>query len=200
MKKSIFILLTTLTSLSAIADKVDVKFYTPEIVRVTKYPDNTNAKDRESLVVTAKPENVKVTATVDDKVTCYKTSSLIVTTDNKTGNVSFYTPDWQLLVKEGNHGFIPITDGIDKGKYKVMQSFALEVDEPIYGVGMLQNGKMSQRGEHRLMQQSNLEDFAHFFQSIKGYGIYWDNYSPTTLNDNETLELESQVGDLVDYY
>ncbi len=81
-----------------------------------------------------------------------------------------------------------------------MQSFALEADEPIYGIGMLQNGKMSQRGEHRRMQQSNLEDFAHFFQSIKGYGIYWDNYSPTNLNDNETLELESEVGNLVDYY
>ena len=65
---------------------------------------------------------------------------------------------------------------------------------------MLQNGKMSLRGEHRMMQQSNLEDFAHFFQSIKGYGVYWDNYSPTALNDNDTLELESQVGDVVDYY
>ncbi|MDE6395446.1 MAG: DUF5110 domain-containing protein, partial [Duncaniella sp.] len=67
-------------------------------------------------------------------------------------------------------------------------------------IGMLQNGKMSLRGEHRMMQQSNLEDFAHFFQSIKGYGVYWDNYSPTALNDNDTLELESQVGDVVDYY
>jgi alpha-D-xyloside xylohydrolase len=65
---------------------------------------------------------------------------------------------------------------------------------------MLQNGKMSLRGEHRRMQQSNLQDYAQFFQSIKGYGVYWDNYSPTNLNDNKTLELESQVGKLVDYY
>ena len=50
------------------------------------------------------------------------------------------------------------------------------------------------------MQQSNLEDFAHFFQIIKGYGIFCDNYSPTRIDDNKTLELESQVGDVVDYY
>ena len=91
-------------------------------------------------------------------------------------------------------------DGPDKGSYKVKQCFALGADEPIYGIGMMQNGKMSLRGEHRKMQQSNLEDFAHFFQSIKGYGIFWDNYSPTRIDDNKTLELESQVGDVVDYY
>ncbi|MDE5840784.1 MAG: DUF4968 domain-containing protein [Muribaculaceae bacterium] len=161
-----------LTSLSTYAaEKVSVKFYTPEIVRIIKYPDGKPDTDRESLVVTAKPENVKVDGTIDDDVTCYRTSRLIVTTDNKTGKVSFYKPDWELLVAEGSHGFTPITEGIDKGSYKVMQSFVLEEDEPIYGIGMLQNGKMSQRGEHRLMQQSNLEDFAHFFQSIKRYGI-----------------------------
>ncbi len=200
MKKSIFFLLSAFTALSASADKVDVKFYTPEIVRVTKYPDGKEAKERNSLVVIAKPENVKVIGTIDDDKNVYKSSALTVTTDNKTGKVSFYKPDGELLVAEGKHGFTPITEGIDKGAFKVMQSFALEANEPIYGIGMLQNGKMSQRGEHRRMMQSNLEDFAHFFQSIKGYGIYWDNYSPTHLNDNETLELESEVGDLVDYY
>ncbi len=185
---------------TAAADRVDVKFFTPEIVRILKYPGDAQAKERESLVVTAKPENVKVSVSSKGTETHYKTSALTVVADDKDGKVSFFKPDGTLLVAEGKHGFTPITEGIDKGSFKVMQSFALEADEPIYGVGMLQNAKMSQRGEHRLMQQSNLEDFAHFFQSIKGYGIYWDNYSPTTLNDNETLELESQVGDLVDYY
>ncbi|MDE5585157.1 MAG: glycoside hydrolase family 31 protein [Muribaculaceae bacterium] len=199
--KSVMGCMLALTALSAVAaEKVSVKFYTPEIVRIVKYPEGKPAAERESLVVTAKPEDVKVTGVIDYDATCYDSSALRVLVDNNSGKVSFFKPDGELIVAEGKYGFTPITEGIDKGSYKVMQSFALEVDEPIYGVGMLQNGKMSQRGEHRLMQQSNLEDFAHFFQSIKGYGIFWDNYSPTTLNDNETLELESQVGDLVDYY
>lgn len=189
-----------LLSIPAVAQKVDVQFFTPEIIRIQKYPEGKPATDRNSLVVIATPENVKVTKSEKENETTYKSESLIVKVDEATGKVSFFTKDGSLLMSEGNYAFTPITEGIDKGAYKVMQSFALETDEPIYGIGMLQNGKMSQRGEHRLMQQSNLEDFAHFFQSIKGYGIYWDNYSPTALNDNATLELESQVGDCVDYY
>lgn len=192
--------MAVLTVLPVMAQTVDVKFYTPEIVRVQKFPEGKEPFQRESLVVIAQPENVKFTKSKKGEETIYKTSSLTVEVNEKIGKVSFYKPDGSLLLAEGNYSFTPIPDGIDKGSYKVMQSYALEVDEPIYGIGMLQNGKMSQRGEHRLMQQSNLEDYAHFFQSIKGYGIFWDNYSPTNLNDNATLELESQVGDLVDYY
>lgn len=188
------------TTIRSYADGVNVQFFTPEIVRVIKTPKGTSAIERNSMVVIAKPENVKLKKTEHQGVTIYETEALIVEVNGGSGKVSFYKPDGTLLLAEGDYSFTPISDGIDKGAYKVMQSFALDKDEPIYGVGMLQNGKMSQRGEHRLMQQSNLEDYAHFFQSIKGYGIYWDNYSPTTFNDNATLELESQVGELVDYY
>lgn len=199
MKRYLFASIAlALSSTIAIADNVSVEFYTPEIVRVLKTPDGGAAP--QTLVVTAKPENVKLTTKTDGNVTTYKSKALTVTVDEKSGKVSFLKPDGTLLLAEGAYKFTPIPAGIDKGSYKVMQSFALEADEPIYGIGMLQNGKMSQRGEHRLMQQSNLEDFTSFFQSLKGYGIYWDNYSPTTLNDNATLELESQVGDAVDYY
>lgn len=188
------------TALPVFAENVDIQFYTPKIVRVQKFPGNNAGTDKKSMVVIAKPETVKFKKSEKQGEIFYKSDVLTVSVNEKNGKVSFYKSDGTLLMAEGNFSFTPISKGIDKGSYKVMQSFALEEDEPIYGVGMLQNGKMSQRGEHRLMQQSNLEDFAHFFQSIKGYGIYWDNYSPTTLNDNVTLELESQVGDAVDYY
>lgn len=189
-----------LASLPGQAHDVSVEFFTPGIVRVLKTPESGTASDRKSEVVIATPDKVKLRQSTEGDVSSYKSSDLTVTVDRASGKVSFYKPDGELLVAEGSFSFTPIESGIDKGSYKVMQSFALESDEPIYGVGMMQNGKMSQRGEHRKMQQSNLEDFAHFFQSIKGYGIYWDNYSPTNLNDNATLELESQVGDAVDYY
>ncbi len=199
MKVFIGCLLTITALIASAGENISVRFYTPQIVRIQKYPDST-VISRESIVVTALPEDVKVARNSANNSTEYKTRALKVTVDNETGKVSFFKPDGELLVAEGRYGFTPIADGIDKGAYKVMQSWALEKDEPIYGIGMLQNGKLSQRGEHRLMQQSNLEDFAHFFQSIKGYGIFWDNYSPTTLNDDETLEMESQVGNMVDYY
>ena len=51
------------------------------------------------------------------------------------------------------------------------------------------------------MIQGNVEDVSPFFQSTKGYGLYWDNYSPTLFTDNEEeTSFRSDVGDCMDYY
>ena len=173
-----------------------VEFFTPSIVHIVK--DAGEPKERKSEVVIATPEKVKVSESEAGGAKTYRSAALTVTVQD--GRVTFADSKGNVLLKEGEHRFTPIVEGIDAGSYRVKQGFAIEKDEPIYGLGLLQNGKMSQRGEHRLMQQSNLDDYSHFWQSIKGYGIYWDNYSPTQIDDNETLEMESQVGSGVDYY
>ena len=176
-----------------------VEFMTPDIVHITKTADGQKV-EKQSLVVTAQPEAVKVKVSEANGKKRYQSKALTVIVDKDNGQVTFCKPDETVLLVDAGSSFIPITEGIDKGAYKVKQSFTLEKDEPIYGLGMLQNGKMNLRGEHRNMQQSNLEDYAHFFQSIKGYGIFWDNYSPTRIDDDEQLTLVSEVGKLVDYY
>ena len=180
-----------------------VEFYTPRTVRIVKDNGQGTPSDRKSLVVTAQPEKVKVSRSERDGATIYRSEALTVTV--KDGLVSFADSKGNPLTAEGETVFTPIGDGPDKGAFKVRQTFAVDGDEGIYGVGMLQNGKMSQRGENRRMQQSNLEDYAHFYQTIKGYGIYWDNYSPTQLvtpADGQAgqVELTSEVGDVADYY
>jgi alpha-D-xyloside xylohydrolase len=51
------------------------------------------------------------------------------------------------------------------------------------------------------MEQSNLEDFQNVLQSIKGYGIYWENYSPTLFEDNaQGMTFTSEAGQGIDYY
>jgi alpha-D-xyloside xylohydrolase len=51
------------------------------------------------------------------------------------------------------------------------------------------------------MVQGNTDDYIPFFQSVKGYGIFWDNYSPTQFVDNaEGTSFRSDVGDCADYY
>ncbi len=174
-----------------------IEFFTPSIVHVVKEPGTQNVPTKSEVVI-ATPQQVNVKEKTAGGTTTYKSSELTVTVND--GKVTFADAKGNVILKEGDFGFKPINDGVDKGAYKVKQCFAIDKDEPIYGLGLLQNGKMSQRGEHRKMQQSNLEDFCHFWQSIKGYGIYWDNYSPTQIDDNETLELESQVGKKIDYY
>jgi len=196
--KKILMTVMLLALLTTTANAQTIEFYTPNIVRVVKTASDADAKP-ESRVVIAKPENVKVAVAKKGEATTYTSNALVVTVSN--GAVTFATRKGEVLLKDEAPKFTAIESGIDAGSYKVGQAFDLDKDEPIYGLGLLQNGKMSQRGEHRNMMQSNLEDFAHFFQSIKGYGIYWDNYSPTRIDDNaNALTLTSQVGKAVDYY
>jgi len=205
MNKKLFLLATCAfgSAFINVADAQNVEFYTPSIVRITKdSPKGTNT-DKQSLVVTAKPQKVKVSTQQTAAGTVYKSSSLTITV--KDGQVTFADAKGNVLMQDGKPTFTAITSGPDKDAYKVGQTFSCDADEGIYGIGMLQNGKMSQRGENRRMEQSNLEDFTHFYQSIKGYGIYWDNYSPTQLITPDEgkagqITLESEVGKLVDYY
>ncbi|MCF0198348.1 MAG: DUF5110 domain-containing protein [Bacteroidaceae bacterium] len=182
------------------AQAQEITFFTPSTVRVVKNAPDTSKETGLSLVVTAKPEAVKVAKKTSGDVTTYSSSAITVSVNTKTQQVTFADKKGNTLMQEGSMGFNPITSGPDAGRYKVKQAFALPEDECIYGLGLLQNEKMSQRGEHRLMTQSNLEDYSHFFQSIKGYGVYWDNYSPTRIDDGKEMALESQVGTKIDYY
>ncbi len=158
---------------------------------------------------------VRVVKTVDGNpqtIAAKQSLSVIMTPDAKAkadftwsidsqGAVTFKDKKGNILLQETACTFTPLTEGPDKGSFRVKQGFQLEEGEPIYGLGLLQNGKMSQRGENRRMIQDNLEDFSHFFQSVKGYGVFWDNYSPTWITDeNDILSLDSEVGKLVDYY
>ncbi len=186
--------------LAGTVEAQEVKFFTPRTVRIVKNAPDMSKEMGLSLVVTAEPEAVKVKTRTDGDIVTYSSSAITVSVNTKTQKVSFSDSKGNRLMEEGTMAFTPIKAGPDAGRYKVKQAFALDENEPIYGVGMIQNEKMSQRGEHRLMMQSNLEDFSHFFQSVKGYGIYWDNYSPTQIDDGKELSLESQVGCKVDYY
>ena len=106
----------------------------------------------------------------------------------------------QLLAEKSGMQFIDFDDAGTK-TYQVYQPFVLDKEEAIYGLGQLQNGKMIQRNMTKNLIQGNVEDVSPFFQSTKGYGVFWDNYSPTLFTDNEVeTSFRSEVGDCVDYY
>ena len=176
---------------------VRLEFYTPRTVRVLKSPAG-HKYDKQGLVVIAKPENVKVI----QKGNTVSSEVLTVVMDSKTGALTFSAKGKTLLREKGAVTFETRTEGPDAGKYRVTQSFQLDKDEAIYGLGTIQNGKMNRRGEHKLMEQSNLEDFQNVLQSVKGWGIYWDNYSRTQFDDDPVkgMSFSSEVGDCEDYY
>ena len=161
------------------AQDVKIEFITPSIVHVVK------GQPTKTLVVTAKPQDVAVTK----KGNTTSSKELTVKQDAK-GNLTFLTAKGKVLLKEKECDVL-----------EARQTFTLDKDEAIYGLGTIQNGKMNRRGEKKRMEQSNLEDFQNVLQSIKGYGIYWENYSPTLFEDNaEGMTFDAEVGDGVDYY
>jgi len=121
---------------------------------------------------------------------------------SENGKILFSTPLNKILLSEKEDGarFIDFNDAGVK-TYSVYQSFVLDKDEAIYGLGQQQQGKMVQRNLKLNMVQGNTDDYIPFFQSVKGYGLFWDNYSPTIFEDNsESTSFKSDVGDCIDYY
>ena len=179
MKRALIGLTALLTIVVCWAQDTKVEFFAPGIVHVVK---GTATK---SLVVIAKPEEVVVAKNGNT----WKSSKLTVKQDAQ-GNLTFLTAKGKVLLKE---------KGCDISK--VRQTFLLDKDEAIYGLGTIQNGKMNRRREHKRMEQSNLEDFQNVLQSIKGWGLYWENYSPTQFDDGpEGMSFTSEAGEGIDYY
>ena len=84
---------------------------------------------------------------------------------------------------------------------EITQSFILDEDEYIYGLGQHQNGKMNQRGQRLVLEQNNMEIAIPYFVSVKGYGVYWDTYSITTFDDTPMgTSFKSEAGEAIDYY
>ena len=166
------------------AQGVKIEFFTPSVVHVVKYPGQPVTP--ESKVIIAKPQEVKLTR----KGSTTSSSELTVKLDEKTGCIIFLDAKGKVLLREKSHTFTPLN-----------QTFTLDKGEAIYGLGTIQNGKMNRRGEHKRMEQSNLEDFQNVIQSIKGWGLYWDNYAPTQFDDDARgMSLTSEAGDVIDYY
>jgi len=188
----LLLLLFSLSFLAPLsAQDVKIEFITPSIVHVTK------GQPTKTLVVTAQPEDVKLMT----KGNAVSSDVLTVKQDPKTGCLTFLTAQGKVLLRER---------GCDVKA--VRQTFILDKDEAIYGLGTIQNGRMNRRGErqrvgdgtsgmHKRMEQSNLEDFQNVLQSIKGWGLYWENYSPTQFDDDANgMTFTSEAGEGIDYY
>lgn len=190
------------TGLKATLQSMDVElqFFSPSIIRVIKSPEGVAYK-KESLSVVKSPQKPDISISQQADVVTLKSDSVIVDLNLSTGKVSYYDLNGKLMFTEKDYGtqFTPTLD-VKKESYTVRQAFMLEKEEAIYGLGQIQNGKLNQRGNRIVLKQDNMKITIPFFQSIKGYGVFWDNYSPVTFNDNaQELSLES-LGDLCDYY
>jgi alpha-D-xyloside xylohydrolase len=180
---------------------IEIQFYGPSLVRVLKWPENKNFT-KESLSVIKTPQKTVFAIRQQEDELSLKSASLIVLLNLKNGMISFKSNDARPLLNEKEAG-VKFTGFNDAGSktFNVSQVFLLDKEEAIYGLGQQQQGKMIQRNLKLNMVQGNTDDYIPFFQSVKGYGLFWDNYSPTLFEDSpESTSFKSEVGDCVDYY
>jgi len=180
---------------------VEIQFYNPSTVRVLKSPVGITYT-KKSLSVIETPQKPAFNLKQTGDVLSLKSNSIQVDLNLKSSKISFSTPAGEPLLSEKEKG-VAFTDFIDAGTktFSVSQSFLLDTNETIYGLGQQQQGKMVQRNLKLKMIQGNTDDYVPFFVSVKGYGLFWDNYSPTLFVDTVIgTSFKSDVGDCVDYY
>lgn len=180
---------------------VEIQFYTASIARIIKSPAGTSF-NKKSLSVIAAPQQVKLNINEQAGILTVKSERVSVKCNLSSGTINFYTNAGAVLLneKENSASFKPFNDA-GSNTYNIEQAYVLDKEEAIYGLGQQQKGKMVQRNLTLNMVQGNTDDYVPFIISVKGYGLFWDNYSPTTFTDNtESTSFKSDVGDCIDYY
>lgn len=173
-----------------------VEFYAPGIVHVYKTMNGADPQ-KQSLSITMQPQDVKVSHTTASGDDVYK-SNLMTVKVKSNGDIIFLDNKGNTLLSETSSTI----SGTDEPKTRrARQVFSNGKDEPIYGVGILQEGRMDMRGTNRRMIQGNTDDYTNIIQSVSGWGLFWDNYSPTTFKaEGQEFEFDSENGGCIDYY
>lgn len=180
--------------------EISVRLYTPSLVRIIKSPAGKTVT-KESLSVIKQPEKTAFTSKQKGDIVSLATGKIKVDLNLKTATIAFTTASNRALLSEKTAGSFTSFNDAGSATYTVEQTFSLDKEEAIYGLGQQQSGKMSQRNIKLNMIQGNTDDYVPFFVSTKGYGLFWDNYSPTAFEDKpESTSFKSDVGDCIDYY
>ena len=175
------------------ASRFEVVCYAPEIVQVVKSPLYRELDAAPTASVTLKPGKVHFDVDVlpDGKVRL-ETDSLRVELDPALAVYAFYRPDGTLLLQEQPEAV---------SHEEIFQGFLLEPGEAIYGLGQHRGGGLNQRRKNYLLENVNMEIAIPLFHSVKGYAVYWDNYSPTEFRSGEDgVSFSSQAGKNCSYF
>lgn len=183
---------------------VSVAFCSPSIVRVRVSPGIATPAERKSYSVILKPGGKLINSieVKKDNDNLHIWSYNIKVTLNKvTGDIVFSNKEGEQLLKATANSLTPCEKTVDSGKFKVSQTFLLDHDEAIFGLGQLRDTAMNQRNRHVKIWNHNTYISIPYFTSEKGYGLYWDNAGRSSFDDNaQGTTFTSEVAPYIDYY
>ena len=191
---------------------LQVRFWSPEIVRVT-YAPGPNLPALKSLSVVATPESVHLTDHQGRQIFTVASQKIEVRVDRQTGAITFLDPAGRVLLQEAAQGrqVEPATVA-GASVTSASQSFDLAPDEAIYGLGQHQEGAWNYEahgGFKVQLAQSNTNVGVPVMTSSKGYMLLWDNPAVTTVSSDpaadagagpRVLRWSSEYGNAIDYY
>ena len=185
--------------------KTEVRVYDDDIVRVVKYPAGlAQMPEKESFSVVLEPVEKKYA--VNGRTV--ETECMKVVVDPSAASFILALGRAGFRVRkarnEGGCEVTPITSGVDKGFYQSSQTFVLERDEALFGLGQRGDIDMNQRGKEVKIWSTNGNITIPYVTSEKGYGVYWDNAGLSYFKDqtgrNYGTTFMSEVSSGVDYY
>ena len=173
--------------------RYDVTCYAPDIIRIVKSPLFKEMDTTPTASVTMRPGKVRFEVdTRPDGTVCLTTDSLRVELDPEAGVFSFRRADGTPLQQEQQEAV---------SHQDIHQGFLLEEGEAIYGLGQHKGGGLNQRGKNYHLENVNTEIAIPLFHSVKGYAVYWDNYSPTEFASGEDwVSFTSSAGKNCSYF
>ena len=177
---------------------VCIQFYNDSTVRISKAFDTTFGQ-KSWAIITEPSKDVNLTTTEADGTVTIQSAKLRVEYVVNKGSATIFDQNGRQLIAESRHRFVDTNDG-PFASYTLTQSFLLDEDERIYGMGQLQDGRLNRRGTVVKLEQDNRSICIPYFLSSKNYGLYWDNYSPTTFNDSGAETSFRSTGKAIDYY
>ena len=191
---------TNIATVETEAGLVRLTACTQGIIRVEKLAPGAPEVRDSSLCVILQPQKVRASVKRTADAVVLSTDSLSARVDKASGCVSFSAKGRKLLEeKPGGFSMTPMDGG--KPAYSISQTFTLEPEEAIYGLGQHRYGKLNWRGETVEIFNKNMDISIPVVHSVKGWGLYWDNTCKGLFEDNgDGMTLSSETGDKVDYY
>lgn len=183
----------------------EVTFFSPTIVRVQKYPASlSQAPKHESFSVILAPDKKlgkRMTPLDNGQTVSLSSGKMTVSIDKQNGRLTFKNAEGMVLLRENNTSMTIRQGDADAGKLKIGQTWMLDGDEAVFGLGQLRDTAMTWRGRDMELWNHNTYISIPYITSEKGYGIYWDNAGRSRFTDNsDGMTFTSEVAEAVDYY
>lgn len=175
--------------------------YKPDVIRVFKsYHGDVDSKV--SYPVIQQPATSGFDVSQDGNIITIVTDYMSAEYDTDKDQIIFYRADGSQLLKEKSSNpttFTAKKDG-DFDSYTVKQAFTIPNSEDLLGLGQILELQVTQRNRTVTLEQANGKVCIPYIVSTAGYGIYWDNYSPTTYKDSNAQTYFESTGLEADYY